>query len=623
MNQPAHFSKIAPFAVFCALVCAAFSQEKPHILWLTTEDHGPHLGCYGDPDAVTPNLDAFAGQSLRFTRASSTAPICAPARTTLASGVYATAIGAHHMRSSVDLPHGMELIPELLRKHGYHCTNNAKTDYNLTNDGKGAWHESSAKAHYRNRPDGAPFFAVFNCTTTHESQLRNENPNPLHDPAKVTLPPYHPDTPEVRHDWAQYHDRITQMDEWFGKQLADLEKAGLADDTIVFFFSDHGSGMPRGKRYAGWSGLHVPLLVRIPEKFRHLRPPGYQAGGTSDRLVGFVDFAPTLLSLIGEPARPWHQGRAFLGTHLAPAPDHSFGFVGRADERPDETRSVTDGRFIYLRNLMPHVPLNKGLDYQMQTPTTRIWKQHFDAGKLNDVQAFAWTAPRPVEELYDLAADPHETRNLAASQPGLLEKFRATLRQHLIDTRDLGLLPESTMHAMAAKHGLAPGAFARSPHFDPAALIPPIPADDWLPLDVDDPQVLAARLRAGIARSHDLLENHPRLRPALETLLAHDSAEIRAGAAEWLSRHPATRDRAVDALLALADPAASDPFAAVHALDALSRLDSLDAARLQTLRESGTTTPAAWPVKVRHYVKALHAKVIARLSSPADQNPSE
>lgn len=593
------------------------ASERPNILWLTTEDHGPHLGCYGDANAITPNLDAFASQSLRYTRASSNAPICAPARTTLATGVHAPSLGAHHMRSAAAPPPWLELIPELLRKEGYHTTNNDKTDYNLAIDQTKPWDASSKTAHYRDRPAGAPFFAVFNCGIPHESQLRNNNRHPIHDPAKVTIPPYHPDIPEVRKDWAQYHDRITQMDKWFGEKLAELETAGLADDTIIIFFADHGSGMPRSKRHAGWSGLHVPLLVRIPEKFRHLRPPGYEPGGTSDRLVGFVDFAPTLLSLVGKEARPWHQGRAFLGTRIAPAPDHSFGFVGRADERPDESRSATDGRYLYLRNLMPHTPLNKGLAYQMQTPTTRIWKELFEAGKLNPVQAFAWTTPRPVEELYDLAEDPHETRNLAAGKPDILTKFREALDQHLIATKDLGLLPEATMHEFSRKHGMSPGDFARSAHFAPASLVPfttAASADDCLPLQLENPQALAAQLRALVVHSPAAIDRNPKLRIQLESLLTHESPEIRTGAAELLSRDPATRARAIDALVTLADPAASDLFAAVHALDALSRLDSLPPEALETVRTSNTKPAIKWHGRFHGYIEAIHATVIQQFS---------
>ena len=592
---------------------------KPNILWLTAEDHGPHLGCYGDPDAVTPNLDAFAAQSLRYTRASSNAPICAPARTTLASGVHATSLGAHHMRSGVEMPPWLELIPELLRKEGYYCTNQDKTDYNLAGRPERSWNDSSGKAHYRNRPAGAPFFAVINCTLTHESQLRNENPEPLHEPSKVRIPPYHPDVPETRRDWAQYHDRITQMDRWFGRQLAELEEAGLAEDTIVFFFADHGSGMPRGKRYAGWSGLHVPLLVRIPEKFAQLRPQGLGPGGTSDRLVSFVDFAPTLLSLVGREPRPWHQGKAFLGPRALPAASHSFGFVGRADERPDESRSVTDGHHLYIRNLMPHVPLLKGLDYQMQTPTTRRWKELHEQGGLNAIQAFAWEAPRPAEELYDLREDPHETRNLAAERPELVEGFRKALARHLADTCDLGLLPESIMHELALQHGRSPGDFARSPQFHADALIPPATAaspEGILPLRTGDPAVLAVQLRALVVHAPGLFRTHPELPRRLGTLLDHASPEIRAGAAELLVLDPASRRTALDALVAIANPAATDPFAALHALDALSRQKSIDAPLLDQLRATPTKASDRWPPRVREYVGRLQPIVVKSLQQP-------
>lgn len=592
---------------------------RPNILWLTAEDHGPHLGCYGDAYARTPQLDAFAKRSLRYTKASSTAPICAPARTTLITGMYAPALGAQHMRSEVAVPQWLKLSPELLRagKEGYYCTNNAKTDYNLAGDDKRIWDASSGKAHYKNRPKGKPFFAVFNSTVTHESRIRNKNPDPRHDPAKAPLPPYHPDTPEVRKDWAQYYDRLTQMDEWFGRQLAELEQAGLAESTVVFFYADHGSGMPRSKRYVGWSGLHVPLLVHIPDRLAHLRPPGYTAGGTSDRLVGFVDFAPTLLSLAGRKPAPYHQGRAFLGEHLAPAPAFSFGFRGRADERPDESRSVTDGRYLYIRNFMPHVPILKGLNYQMETPTTRVWRELYEAGTLNTIQSFAWNAPRPPEELYDLRDDYHETKNLAAANPEVVARFRRSLEGYFSETRDLGLLPESLFHELARSHNLAPGDLARSEHYDPAALFPltaPVRHSSALALDPNSPQELALRLRALLPNATALLTSSPELLATLKELLNHPSFEVRAAAAEALTYHPETRTLAIGQLLALADPVASNPFAALHAMDALSRLDSLSPGQLAKLRQTNTKPGASWPKRVQGYTGRLNPTVVRQFS---------
>ena len=240
-----------------------------------------------------------AKKSLLYLNAISTAPVCAPARTTIISGMYAPSLGAHHMRSQAAKPAWLKFYPEFLREAGYYCTNNSKTDYNIDHNIREIWDESSNKAHYRKRKDGQPFFAIFNQTCTHESRIRGRNAKTSHDPARVQVPPYHPDTPEVRNNWAQYYDRLNQMDEWFGSQLEALDKAGLTEDTIVIFWADHGSGMPRGKRYAGWSGLHVPMIVHIPEKWKHLRPPEYKAGAHTDRLVGFVDLGATMLSLAG------------------------------------------------------------------------------------------------------------------------------------------------------------------------------------------------------------------------------------------------------------------------------------------------------------------------------------
>ncbi|MBB79453.1 MAG: sulfatase, partial [Roseibacillus sp.] len=386
--------------------------DRPNILWLSAEDHGPHLGCYGDTYADTPNLDAFAKSSLLYKNAISTAPVCAPARTTIICGMYAPSLGAHHMRSEAAKPEWLKFYPQYLREAGYYCTNNSKTDYNIQHNIRDIWDESSRKAHYDKRKKGQPFFAIFNQTCTHESQIRSRNSKTKHDPSKAPVPPYHPDVPAVRDNWAQYYDRLSQMDEWFGAHLRALREKGLADNTIVIFWADHGSGMPRGKRYAGWSGLHVPMIMHIPEKWKHLRPPEYNSGHTSNRLVGFVDLGATMLSLAGIQPPAFLQGRPFAGKHVTAKPTHSFGFRGRMDERPDCSRTVTDGRFVYIRNFMPHLPHGQVLHYQMETQSTRIWRRLHMQGKLNKVQSAFWERKAP-EELYDISKDPHETRNLA------------------------------------------------------------------------------------------------------------------------------------------------------------------------------------------------------------------
>src|SRR5438876_6433593 len=226
--------------------------------------------------------------------------------------MYAPSTGAEHMRSMVPYPAGKQMFPQLLRAAGYYCTNNVKEDYNLAKPGK-VWDESSRNAHWKNRKPPQPFFAVFNSVKSHESQIRTRPHKQVHDPAKVRVPAYHPDTPEVRQDWAQYYDVITEADTDAGTRLSEVERAGLANDTIVFYFADHGSGMPRSKRWPYNSGLQVPLVVYFPEKWRSLAPPEYRPGVKSDRLVSFVDLAPSVLSLAGIKPPEWMQGHAFAG----------------------------------------------------------------------------------------------------------------------------------------------------------------------------------------------------------------------------------------------------------------------------------------------------------------------
>ncbi len=424
---------------------AAGAADRPNVLWLTCEDTGPHLGCYGDGDATTPNLDALAARGLRYRRAWSVAPVCAPARTAIISGMYPSTTGAEHMRSWVPMPEGTRMYPQLLRDAGYYCSNNSKEDYNLRNPGR-VWDESSPRAHWNKRSAGQPFFAVFNYTETHESQLRTRPHVPVHDPARVTVPPYMPDLPEVRAGWAQYHDKVTVVDGRVGKALEELRAAGLAEDTIVFFYGDHGSGMPRNKRSACDSGLRVPLIVHFPARWRHLAPPEYREGGESARLVSFVDLAPTLLGLAGVVQPGWMPGRAFAGARVGPGPRYLHGLRGRMDERIDLVRSVTDGRFVYVRNYLPHRPHGQHNEYMFVTPATAAWKRAFDEGRLDPVQSAFWT-PKAAEELYDLEADPFETVNLAGERGHRrdLERLRRAHRKHTREVGDVDLLPEAEM----------------------------------------------------------------------------------------------------------------------------------------------------------------------------------
>ena len=328
--------------------------RTPSILWITAEDMSPVLGCYGDDYAITPHLDRFASESVRYTHAFAAAPVCSPSRSCLITGMYPASTGTQEMRSAHALPTGVRGFPSYLREAGYHCTNNVKTDYNTADHDRlveESWHDSSKTAHWRNetRKEGQPFFAVFNDMTSHQSRStvwphaafqkhvqKKLGPDEIHDPAKAPIPPYYPDTPVVRKEWARFYDCVTAMDRNVGRILAELEEDGLADNTIVFFYSDHGSGMPRHKRLLHDSGMRVALMVRFPEKLQHLAPA--EPGAVLDRLVSFVDFAPTVLALTGQKVPGYMQGRTFSrATRAMPSTARATGWT-----RPSKRRARSE-----------------------------------------------------------------------------------------------------------------------------------------------------------------------------------------------------------------------------------------------------------------------------------------
>jgi arylsulfatase A-like enzyme len=426
--------------------------SRPNILWISFEDTNPFYGCYGDAVARTPNLDRLAAEGCRWTHAFSTAGVCAPARAAIITGMYAVAIGAHHMRTththratpelptpySAVVPHYVKCLPEYLRAAGYYCTNNAKTDYQFDAPFT-AWDELGPQAHWRNRPRrDQPFFAVFNLMATHECGMWEEHcPQPTFNPADMKLPPYFPDTPKVRLAMARMYTQIEKCDRELGQRLRELADDGPAGNTYVFHWSDHGP-LPRGKRWPYDSGIHVPLLAR---------GPGLAPGRVCPDLVSTVDLAPTMLSLAGLDVPRHMQGRAFLGDLAQPPREYVYAHRDRHDEAYDMVRAVRDRRFKYIRNYDTTVPCLPWIPYHNRHPIVQeLWRLHL-AGELDAVQSLLFRHPRPAEELYDTETDPHEILNLAsdpASQPQLA-RLRAALDAWLREVGDWGQVPEAEM----------------------------------------------------------------------------------------------------------------------------------------------------------------------------------
>ena len=420
------------------------TRERPNILWLVSEDNSPFIGAYGDPIARTPNIDAMAQGGILYRNVYANAPVCAPSRFCLLTGLHPeSAAPANHMRAEANLPEFIRTYPEHLRALGYYCTNNEKTDYNCKIEPDAIWDESSEEAHYRNRPEGAPFMAVFNSLITHESRLFGETGGAV-TPDDVRVPPYLPDTPEVRQDFASYYNLMERMDGFVGEHLRDLEQAGHAEDTIVFYYSDNGGCLPRSKRYCYEEGQRVALVVHVPEKWRHLAP--VPPGSEITAPVSFIDFVPTLLSLVGKEQPSEMPGKAFLGQNIARPEVYAFGMRNRMDERYDFIRTVTDGRFRYIRNYMPHRPLGQVIAFPWMLQSYQEWHGQYLAGTLPPLQR-RFFEPKPYEEFYDLAADPDEVNNIVGN-PGessaVLFAMRRALDEHMMAINDNGFIPEGS-----------------------------------------------------------------------------------------------------------------------------------------------------------------------------------
>lgn len=431
------------------------ATERPNILWLTFEDTSAYeIGCYGNVDVKTPNIDRLAKEGVRFTRAWSNGVQCSPSRSTLITGSYSPTFGTEIHRQARPVPAALFGFPRYLKHAGYYTSNNAKTDYNASNfETDAVWSASSRKATYNDpaRAADQPFFAVFNANITHMSRLtsyttrgRRDFAKEGLDPAKLHLPPHVPDLPEVRSDYAFHLEGVQDVDRWVGLFLDDLKKQGLLDSTIIFIFSDHGGCLPRGKGFAYQSGLQVPLVAWFPEKWRYLAA-GLAPGSSSDRLVGFVDLGPTVLSLAGVKPPETMRGQPLFGEYAEGVKprDFNFGYTANREDNYSPARSVTDGEFLYVRNYIPRRPLALRNFFQWGMPANLAWDTAFLQNKLPKPEYRAAFEFLPVEQIFDLRKDPFNIHDLA-TDPALGDRKKALagrLDEVLRDTGDLGFFP--------------------------------------------------------------------------------------------------------------------------------------------------------------------------------------
>ncbi|NQZ59425.1 MAG: sulfatase [Lentisphaeraceae bacterium] len=422
-------------------------SDKPNILWLTSEDNSAYwLGCYGNKNARTPNLDKLASEGFQYMNAFANAPVCASSRSTWITGINSLSMGTHHMRSRYPIPHDkIPYYPDLLRQAGYYCSNTPKTDYNIGGrKDKECW--DSTTLNWNELKQKQPFFQVLNFIASHESKVHQKVPNRGHQTANTTLRSYHPDLPQIRQDYAKYHDAITEMDAQIGTALKQLQESGLAENTIVIYNSDHGGVLPRSKRFLFDSGIHCPLIVRIPKKLKHLWPTG-KIGTKVDRLVSFVDMPKTWLSLTGAETPDHLQGTTFLGFDTEKEPTYHAAYRGRMDERYDNCRAIRDKQFLYIRNYMPYAPRGQRLHTTWKINMSHVWEKHIKDGLGNTVTSRYFNPKLYTEELYDTNKDPDNTNNLIKSPEfaAIIKKKRQQLKYWQANMCDAGLLPEADL----------------------------------------------------------------------------------------------------------------------------------------------------------------------------------
>ena len=448
------------FFVIFLLATSGFAAERPNILWITSEDNGiSWVSSYGSTNVRTPNIDQLAAEGFRYSYCFDNAAVCAPTRSCWITGMYGISNGTQPMRSRNEIPHDrISYYPDLLRKAGYHTSNPGKTDYNIGGrDDYDAWDVGKGAGTiygWKKRQANQPFFAVVNIGDSHESRAHGDNENTRNDPAAMRLFSYHPDLPEIRKTYAKYADAVERMDEKVGRCLAELEKDGLSDSTIVIYNSDHGGVLARSKRFCYSSGIHCPLVVRVPEKFKHLYPAN-QPGEVIDRLVSFVDMPKTWLSLAGAEIPDTFQGTVFLGKGIEEEPAYHLAFRERADERLDCVRVIRDKRYAYHKNYMPYAPAGQHLAYLWKAEATPAWEQHHREGKTNEITG-RFFEPRVSEEFFDNEKDFDNVYNLikAKRHQERIAKLKHALRQRQLELYDSGLLPEQMRVRRAKENGL-------------------------------------------------------------------------------------------------------------------------------------------------------------------------
>ena len=458
MNRRTFLAGSALVAGGAMLSRSGFAKEpaspKPNILWITSEDNGiSWVSCYGGTNANTPAIDQLAKEGFRYTHCFDNAAVCAPTRSTWITGMYAISNGTQPMRSRNTIPHDkIKYYPDLLKAAGYHATNGGKTDYNIggRSDNE-CWGKKTKRERYgwRGRKKGQPFFAIVNIGDSHESRAHGKG-NGGKDPAKMKLFSYHPDLPEIRENYAKYAAAVEKMDAQVKTCIEALKADGLYDDTIIVYNSDHGGVMARSKRFVYSSGIHCPLVVRIPEKWKQFYPAA-KPGMTVDRIVSFVDMPKTWVSLAGGELPDTLQGTVFLGKGTEPEPKYHLGFRERADERYDCVRMIRDKQYAYYKNYMPYAPAGQYLAYLWKAPATPAWEKHHREGKTNEITG-RFFRPRVSEEFYDTVDDFDNVKNLigAPKHKARIAELRSALRAKQLELFDSGLIPE-TMRVRRAK----------------------------------------------------------------------------------------------------------------------------------------------------------------------------